>query len=87
MSAPPPQRQEAFDGSGVGRGDTPCGWCCAVRHFGAWAAASQYMFAHWIDVGQASVVRKHYPNAGFSEYDLRGFSYRNAESTGVCQRL
>jgi hypothetical protein len=41
-----------------------------VHHYGAWAAASQYMFAHWIDVGQASVVRRHFPSAGFSEYGL-----------------
>ena len=49
---------------------TCCGGDLNLHHYGAWAAASQYMFAHWIDVGQASVVRKHFPSAGFSEYGL-----------------
>ena len=49
---------------------TCCGGDLNLHHFGAWAAACQYMFAHWIDVGQASIVRKHFPHAGFSEYGL-----------------
>ena len=35
----------------------------------AWAAATGYYFAHWIQIGQADPVKKHFPKAVFSEYE------------------
>jgi hypothetical protein len=64
---------------------TCCGGNLNLHHYGAWAAACGYMFAHWIDVGQASIVRKHFPNAGFSEYGLSingGPDYPSPTSSG-----
>ena len=46
---------------------TGCGGDLNLHHYGTWAAACQYMFSHWIDIGQASIVRKHFPNAGLSD--------------------
>ena len=47
---------------------TCCGGDLNLHHYRAWAAAAGYYFSHWIEVGQTAPVRKHFPNAVFSEY-------------------
>ena len=47
---------------------TCCGGDLNLGHYRAWAAAANYYFAHWIEVGQTAPVRKHFPEAVFSEY-------------------
>ena len=47
---------------------TCCGGDLNLGHYRAWAAAANFYFAHWIEVGQTAPVRKHFPEAVFSEY-------------------